>query len=166
MIKLNTPLATALAGFVSFREILRQSPGSMLHLYSGAQPSYADSLYMTGTELSFIATKQVQCTGHHISFEFHEGRVINTGTVGWFRLTLAPEYWLDGSCGTSGKDLNFGSSTLTENNNLYIASFVLNFEDSGTHETIALPSLIVGSEWQGPPAPKLYPPERGKDIFW
>lgn len=130
----------------SLRDIFKKG---VLRIYSGSQPSSADAAYGATLLCSISIASGAFVAGavaNGLEFgaaaagvlakgsEVWSGTCVATGTAGWFRLMantadasgldsgyLYPR--IDGSIGTSGADLNMGSTSLTSGATLTIDTF-------------------------------------------
>lgn len=138
-LRLSTGLVNQLMDTGSFKSIFDNSGGGgnagcLIDIYTGSQPAAADDA-STGT---LLVTISVSGAGTGCTFEASagtnpgeleknaaetwSGTAVATGTAGWFRLrrkadagtaSSTTEPRVDGAIGTSGQQMNLGSTTVT-----------------------------------------------------
>lgn len=136
-LRLSTGLVDDLCDTGSIKSVFNNAGGGgdagfLIDIYTGSQPAAADDA-STGTKLVTVsvggdgtgATFEASATDgvlEKTAAETLSGTAVATGTAGWFRLrrkadtgtaSSATEQRIDGTCGTSGQQMNLGSLTIT-----------------------------------------------------
>lgn len=100
-----------------------------LRIYDGTQPANANTAITTQVllaELRFNATAAPAASGGTLTMNAitQDSSADNTGTATWFRATKSDGSTVvfDGSVGTSGCDLNLGSTSITSGASVAVTS--------------------------------------------
>lgn len=100
-----------------------------LRIYDGTQPSNANTAVSTQVllaELRFNATAAPAASGGTLTMNAitQDSSANNTGTATWFRATKSDGSTVvfDGSVGTSGCDINLGSTSITSGSSVGVTS--------------------------------------------
>lgn len=100
-----------------------------LRIYDGTQPANANTAITTQVllaELRFNATAAPAASGGVLTMNAitQDSSADNTGTATWFRATKSDGSTVvfDGSVGTSGADLNLGSTSITSGASVAVTS--------------------------------------------
>jgi len=100
-----------------------------LRIYDGTQPANANTAITTQVllaELRFNATAAPAASGGTLTMNAitQDSSADNTGTATWFRATKSDGSTVvfDGSVGTSGCDLNLGSTSITSGASVSVTS--------------------------------------------
>lgn len=122
-IKINTALRDA---------ILSRMQSGTLYIYTGSQPSSADSA-PTGTLLAQINSISFNSpsNGSRTLDRTYQGTAVATGTAGWARYSDGP-YTVDGSVGVSGSGADFIISTtsITTNDIVVLKSMTITMPEA------------------------------------
>ena len=139
-IRLSTGLRQAILGT---NPVSTEMDECVLNLYSGTQPSSADSAPGGTSTLLVSITVDGGATGltfdapvagvlSKAAAETWEGTAVATGTVGWFRMyesggdpsvLSTTESRIDGTVATSGGDVNISSTAITSGANQTVTDF-------------------------------------------
>lgn len=130
-IRLSTGLRNAMLGTAGAKGTFESTVGFVIDVYSGTQPASADDAPV-GTKLVTISNNS---SGTYLQFDSApdagvlakspaqtwSGVAVATGVAGWFRVrklddaggtsTTLPRY--DGTCATSGAQMNLGNLSIT-----------------------------------------------------
>lgn len=100
-----------------------------LRIYDGTQPANANTAVSTQVllaELRFNATAAPAASGGTLTMNAitQDSSANNTGTATWFRATKSDGSTVvfDGSVGTSGCDINLGSTSITSGSSVGVTS--------------------------------------------
>ena len=132
--------ATAQALANAITTALDAGTAGIIEIRTGAQPTDADSA-ATGT---LLATLTYSATSFGAAADAGPGAIITaasitadssadaTGTAGWFRILTqgGGTVIADGSCGTSGEDINFNSVAFTAGSEISITSQTITVPES------------------------------------
>ena len=153
MLRLSTAMRNGLLGSQDLKTMFTDG---VLEIYTGTQPTSADDAE-TGTKLLRITVASGAFTpgaaGNGLEFgtpaagkiskasgEVWSGAAVASGTAGWFRFynndyetgddAGATKERFDGSCGTSGAELNLSSTSITSGATTTIDQFDVTFPAS------------------------------------
>jgi hypothetical protein len=103
--------------------------GALLRIYDGTRPATAGSPTTLLAELTCGTPFAAGASGGVLTLGSitQDSAANGTGTATWFRIVKSDgsTFVLDGSCGTSGSDLNLVTTSITTGQPVQITSFVL-----------------------------------------
>jgi hypothetical protein len=126
----NSPKLANAAANAAADAVARQLDNGFLRIYSGAQPTNADTAIGAQTllaELRFNATSAPAASAGVLTFNAFtaDSSADATGTAAWFRALKSDgtSAVFDGSVSTSGADLNLATTSIVSGANVGVTAF-------------------------------------------